>query len=79
MNWRPAGEEEPSEELHSFSLCKVTIPAAGYMHLTEMGRLGTRKEGEWRLYGRLKIWETLTVNGSEVLPYEVGPDLHEVI
>ena len=30
--------------LKTFTLCKVTIPASGYMHLTEKGRLETRKK-----------------------------------
>ena len=78
MGWRPNGESEVLDP-KTFSLCKVTIPSSGYMHMMESGKLECRKEGEWRLYGRLKVRETLMVRGVEVLLYEVGPELHEVI
>ena len=77
MGWRPNGESEVLDP--KTSLCKVTIPSSGYMHMMESGKLECRKEGEWRLYGRLKVRETLMVRGVEVLLYEVGPELHEVI
>ena len=53
MGWRPKGQ---SEELNpkSFTLCNVYFPASGYMHLTEQGRLETRKEGPRRLYGSFR-------------------------
>ena len=49
MAWRPRGQsEEPNPK--SFVLCRVFVPASGYMLMTEQGRLETKKEGEWRLY-----------------------------
>ena len=77
MAWRPHGE---SIEVNpkSFKLCQVYFPASGYLYLTEKGRLETRKEGEWRLYGELKARETAVVNGKEVLLYEAGPEVHEI-
>ena len=49
MAWRPRGQsEEPNPK--SFVLCRVFVPASGYMIMTEQGRLETKKEGEWRLY-----------------------------
>ena len=72
--WRPCGQsEEPKPK--SFVLCRVFIPASGYMILTESGRLETKKEGEWRLYGELKTRDTMMVEEVEVLLYEVSPEL----
>ena len=78
MAWRPRGQgEEPNPK--SFVLCRVFIPASGYMILTEQGRLETKKEGEWRLYGELKTRDTMVVDEFEVLLYEVSPELYEVV
>ena len=60
MGWRPKGESEVLDP-KTFSLCKVTIPSAGYMHMMESGKLECRKEGEWRLYGRLRCFCTKLV------------------
>ena len=49
------------------------------MIMTEQGRLETKKEGEWRLYGELKTRETLLVGETEVVLYEISPELFEVI
>ena len=49
------------------------------MILTEQGRLETKKEGEWRLYGELKTRDTMVVDEVEILLYEVSPELYEVI
>ena len=78
MGWRPHGASEP---LHpkTFTLCRVHIPAAGYLHLMENGRLESRTSGEWRLYGWLKTKEHLQVKGVDVLLYEVAPEMHEII
>ena len=70
----PGEEADPK----SFILCQIFIPATGYMRLTEQGRLETKKEGERRLYGDLIAKETETVQGEEVLLYEVIPELHKV-
>ena len=70
MAWRLRGQsEKPNPK--SFVLCRVFIPATGYMILTEQGRLETKKEGEWRLYGELKTRDTMRVDEVEVLLYEV--------
>ena len=73
----PGQGEEPNPK--SFVLCRVFIPASGYMILTEQGRLETKKEGEWRLYGELKTRDTMVVDEFEVLLYEVSPELYEVV
>ena len=49
------------------------------MHMMEEDRLDCRKEGEWRLYGSSKARETASIQGVEVLLYEVGPEVHDVI
>ena len=78
MAWRPRGQsEEPNPK--SLVLCRVFVPASGYMIMTEQGRLETKKEGEWRLYGELKTRETLMVGETEVVLYEIHPELFEVI
>ena len=78
MAWRPRGQsEEPNPK--SFVLCRVFVPASGKMIMTEQGRLETKKEGEWRLYGELKTRETLLVGETEVVLYEISPELFEVL
>ena len=57
----------------TFKLCVVRIPAAGYMHMMEEGRLDCRKEGEWRLYGNLKARETTTIQESKCSCMRWGP------
>ena len=78
MGWRPRGESQDHDP-KTFKLCVVSIPAAGYMHMMEEGRLDCRKEAEWRLYGNVKNRETTTIQGVEVLLYEVGPEVHDVV
>ena len=65
MAWRPKGESIEVDS-KSFKLCQVYFPPSGYLYLTEQGRLETRKEGEWRLYGVLKARETATVDSREI-------------
>ena len=76
--WRPRGQSEESNPKR-FALCRVFILVTGYMILTEQGRLKTKKEDEWRLYGELKTRDTMMVNEVEVLLYEVSSELYEVI
>ena len=77
MAWRPHGESIEGNP-KSFKLRQVYFPPSGYLYLTEKGRLETRKEGEWRLYGELKAREIAVVNGKEVLLHEAGPEVHEI-
>ena len=63
----------------AFVLCRVFVPASGYMIMTEQRRLETKKVGEWRLYGELKTREMLMVGETEVVLYEIHPELFEVI
>ena len=54
------------------------LPTVRLSALDGAGRLETRKEGEWRLFGGLKARETAIVNDKEVLLYEAGAELHEI-
>ena len=81
--WRHLGEPLSSWPGDHVARVKSRTQRALYSavssYQTEQGRLETKKEGEWRLYGELKTRETLMVGETEVVLYEIHPELFEVI
>ena len=49
MWWRRWGESQDFDP-KTFKLCVVSIPAAGYMHMMEEGRLDCRKRRRVRKF-----------------------------